>query len=89
MLRIALAARLVDAKIMLGVLIEIFGGYSIAARRRFACQGDVSLEDLPGGATDPDLGAAAVKRLIGLRNSWLRSERLVGVKAAARPLIRS
>jgi hypothetical protein len=49
-LLIAPAARVVDAKIMFRVLVEILGGNSIVARRRFACQGDIALEYLMGAA---------------------------------------
>ena len=86
-LLIALAARVVDAKIVLGVLIEVLGGNSVAARRRFACQSDVALEYLVGAAADPYVGAVAVECLIVLRASWLLSKRAICVKATARPLI--
>jgi hypothetical protein len=45
-LLIALAASVIDAKIVLCVLVEILGGDSIAARCRYACQGEVALEYL-------------------------------------------
>jgi hypothetical protein len=89
LLRIALAAGVADTKIVLSVLVEILGGNPIVAGCRFPCKGDVSLEYLLRRATHPDLGAVAVKGLTGLRNSWLRSERPVWVKAAARALIGS
>ena len=53
------------------MLVEILGGNSIAARRRFACQGEVALEYLVGAAADLDVGAIAVECLIVLRDSWL------------------
>jgi hypothetical protein len=68
-LLIALAAGVVDAKIVLRVLVEILGGNSIVARRRFPCQGDVTLEYLMRAAADLDFGAVAVECLIVLRNS--------------------
>ena len=86
-LLITFAARVVDAKIVLGMLIEILGSNSVAARRRFACQGDVALEYLVGAAADLDVGAVAVECLIVLRASWLLSKRAICVKATARPLI--
>jgi hypothetical protein len=43
------------------MLVEILGGNSIAARRRFACQGEVALEYLVGAAADLDVGAIAVE----------------------------
>src|SRR5216683_7567987 len=88
-LLIALAARVIDAKIVLRVLIEILGGNSIAARCRFACQGEVALEYLRGAAADLDVGPVAVECLIFLRDSRLLSKRAICVKAAARPLISS
>jgi hypothetical protein len=43
-----LAARVVDAKIVLGMLIEILSGNAIVARRRFAGDSEVALEYLVG-----------------------------------------
>ena len=84
---IALAARVIDAKIVLRMLVEILGGNSIVARCRFACQGDVSLEYLVGAAADLDVGPVAVECLIVLRDSRLLSKRAICVEATARPLI--
>ena len=75
------------AKIVLRMLVEIFGGNSIATRCRFVCQGEVTLEYLVGAAADLDVGPVAVECLIGLRVSRLLSKRAICVKAAARPLI--
>ena len=74
-------------EIVLCVLVEILGGNSVAARRRFACEGNVAFEYLVSAATDPDVGAVAVECLIVLRASWLLSKRTICVKATARPLI--
>ena len=72
-LLIALAARVIDAKIVLRVLIEILGGNSIVIRCRFARQGEVALEYLVGAAADLDVGPVAVECLIvcGFRGRWL------------------
>jgi hypothetical protein len=86
-LLIAFAARVIDAKIVLRVLVEILGGNAIAARCGFACQGEVALEYLVGAAADLDAGPVAVECLIVLRVSRLLSEWAICVKAAARPLI--
>ena len=72
---------------MLRVLVQILGGNSIAATRRFACQGKVALEYLMGAAADLDVGPVAVECLIVLRASRLLPKRAVCVKATARPLI--
>jgi hypothetical protein len=51
------------------MLVEILDGNSVAARCRFACQGNVALEYLVGAAADPNVGAVAVECLIVLRAS--------------------
>jgi hypothetical protein len=83
---IASTARVIDTKIVLCVLVEIFGGNTIAARRRFARQGDIALEYLVGAAADFDVGAVAVECLIVLRAPRLLFKRAICVKATARPL---
>jgi hypothetical protein len=65
-LLIALAASVIDAKIVLCVLVEILGGDSIAARGRFARQREVAVEYLVSAATDLDVGSVAVECLIAL-----------------------
>ena len=71
---------------MLRVLVQILGGNSIAARRHFACQGEVALDYLLGAAADLHVGSVAVEYLIVLRASWLLLIRAVCVKATARSL---
>ena len=70
-LLMTLAARVVDAKIVLGVLIEIFSGNAIVAGRRFAGESEVALKYLIGVAADLDGRAVAVECLIVLRGSRL------------------
>ena len=84
---IGLAARVIDTKIVLRVLVEILGSDSITARRRFACQGEVALEYLVGAAADLDVRPVAVERMTVLRDSRLLSKRAICVKATARPPI--
>jgi hypothetical protein len=84
---IAFAARVIDTKIVLCVLVEILGGNPVAARRGFACEGDVALEYLVGATADPNVGAVAVECLIVLRASRLLFKRAVCIEATARPLI--
>jgi len=64
--------RVVDTKIVLcNVGKKFSAANSIAARRSFACQGEVALEYLVGAAADLDVGAIAVECLIVLAgNSW-------------------
>jgi hypothetical protein len=51
---VTLAARVIDAKMALGVLIEMLSGNAIVARRRFAGESEVALEYLVGIAADLD-----------------------------------
>jgi hypothetical protein len=71
-LLIALAARIGDAKIVLGVLEEIFRSNPVAADCRFPGEGNVTLKYLIGAAADFEVGAIAVEGLISLRRSLLR-----------------
>jgi hypothetical protein len=86
-LLIGLAARVGDAEIVLGVLVQIFGSNTVVTDCRFPREGDVTLEDLVGAPADLDVGAVAVECMIALRNSRLPLDRPVSVKATARPLI--
>ncbi len=86
-LLIALAARIVDAQIVLGVLIEIFRGDAVVADRGFPREGDVPLEYLMGAAADLYVGAVAVEGLISLWGSLLLLEWPVAVITSARTLI--
>jgi hypothetical protein len=67
----AIAVRIGNTKIVLGVLIEVFSGNWIATCLRLPCERDISLEDLPGATTNPDSGAVALKVLAALRPSPL------------------
>jgi hypothetical protein len=86
-LLIALAARIGDAQIVLGVLIEIFRSDAVAAGSGFTREGNIALEDLMGAAADLDVGAVAVDGLISLWRSLLLLEWPVAVIASARTLI--
>jgi hypothetical protein len=84
-LLIGLAAGIVEAEIMLGVLVEIFRGNGVAADCGLAREGDVALKNLMCVAANSDAGAVAVKRPIALRRSLLLGlEWLVSAKAPAR-----
>lgn len=72
---------------MLGVLMEIFRRYGVAADRRFPGEGDVTLEYLISTAADFEVGAIAVEGLISLRSSMLLLEWPLAVKAPTRALI--
>jgi hypothetical protein len=59
---IALAARIGDAQIVLGVLIETFRSNAVAADSGFPCESNVPLEYLMGTPTDLDAGAGCCRR---------------------------
>jgi len=72
---------------VLGVLVKIFRGNSIAARRRLPCEGDVTLEYLMRTAADLYVGAIAFERLVSLRPPLRLLEWPVAVIAPAPTLI--
>ena len=51
------------AIVMFGVLVEVFGGDTVAGRRRVAGQLQIFLKDLVGIPTDTDVGSIAVESL--------------------------
>src|SRR3546814_349390 len=56
-----------DAEIVLGVLVVGLGGDAVPRRGSVAGQAQILLEDLPGVAADPAVGAIAVESV----GSWL------------------
>jgi hypothetical protein len=86
-LLIALAARIGDAEIVLGVLIEIFRRDPVVGYRRFPREGNVPIEYLMGAAADLRVGAIAVEGLISLGGSLLLLGWSVAIIAPARMLV--
>jgi hypothetical protein len=83
----ALSARVVYAKIVLGMLIQILGGNPIAPGRGLACKRDIALEDLMRGAPDSYVRAVAVEGLAALWRSMLLRKWPVAVVAPALTLV--
>ncbi len=83
----AVAARVDDAEIVLGVLIEIFRRDAVAARRSFTRKRDISFEYLVGAAADFDVGTVAVEGLIPLGRSLLLLKWPATIIPVARRLI--
>jgi len=81
------AARVRDAEIVLGVLIEIFCRDAVATRRGFPRKRDISFEYLVGAAADFDVGTVAVEGLIPLGQSVLLLKWPATIIPAARRLI--
>jgi hypothetical protein len=72
---------------MLGVLIETFRRDTVAARRSFTRQRDISFEYLVGAAADFDVGTVAVEGLIPLGRSLLLLKWPTTIIPVARRLI--
>src|SRR6202167_4045539 len=66
---LAVAVRLHDAVIVLGVLVEILGGDAVARRRGLARHGDVALEHLIGVAADLHARPARIEILHAVRRT--------------------
>ena len=63
----AIAVRIGNAEIVLGVLIEIFRSDTVVPDRGFPRERDVAFKDLIGAAADPYVWAVAVEDLVALR----------------------
>src|ERR1700691_325770 len=82
---LAVAVRLHDAVVVLGVLVEILGGDAIAPRRGLARHGDVALEHLIGVAADLHARPARIEILHAIRRT--RAVVVVRVAAAAHHVV--
>src|SRR5690348_1139395 len=67
---LALALRIHDAEIMLGVLVEVFRRDAVAARLRLPRHRDITLEHLIRVAAYLDARAVALKALGAMRRAW-------------------
>ena len=56
-----------NPKIMLGMLIKVLCGDSIATRRRLPCEGNVTFEDLMRAASDFDVRTVTIEGLTPVR----------------------
>jgi len=56
-----------NAKIMLGMLVKVFRGDSIATRRRLAREGDVTFEDLMSATSNFDVRTVTIEGLTSVR----------------------
>ena len=79
---IGLAIGAHDAKVMLGMLEEIFGSDSVAARRRLTRQCYITLENLIGVPANFDVRAVAFKSLDPVRHPLSVMVRIIPIIAA-------
>ena len=56
-----------NPKIMLGMLVKVLCGHSIATRRRLPREGNVTFEDLMRGASDFDVRTVTIESLTSMR----------------------
>jgi hypothetical protein len=85
--RTAFAVGIHDAKIVLGMLVQVFSGNPIAAGSRLACQRDVPLEYLIRIATDLDVRTVAVESLDPIRQPRAIMMMIIPVAASARSFV--
>jgi hypothetical protein len=85
--RVALAVRVHDAKIVLRVLIQIFGSDPISARGCLTREGNIAFEHLVRVAADLYVRAIAVKSLDPMRHPRTVMMRVIAVVAAARAFV--
>ena len=74
-------------KVVLGMLVQVFGRDTITARCGFACQGYVSLENLIRISANFDIGAIAVESLDSMRHPRPIVMRIIAIIATARSLV--
>src|SRR5215470_14411136 len=71
-----------DAVVVLGVLVEIFGGYAVAGRGGIARHGQILLQHLVGIAADADVRPVAVESLLaGIAAAIMRTTRPAATRA--------
>ncbi len=78
-----------NPKIMLGMLVKVLCGHSIATRRCLPCEGNVTFEDLMRGASDLDVRTVTIEIVTSLRYLLLITVRVVTVIATMRSAILS
>jgi len=73
-----------NAKIMLGMLVKVLRGDSIATRRRLAREGDVTFEDLMSDTSNFNVRTVTIEGLTSVRYLLPITVRIITVRAAMR-----
>jgi hypothetical protein len=73
-----------NPKIMLGMLVKVLRGDSIATRRRLARKGNVTFEDLMRGTSDFDVRTVTIEGLTSVQYLWPITVGIVTVIATMR-----
>src|SRR5215472_1677610 len=72
-----------NAKIMLGMLVKVLGGDSIATRRRLPREGDVTFENLMSATSNFDFRTVTIKGLTSVQYLLPITVRIITVMAAS------
>jgi hypothetical protein len=78
-----------NPKIMLGMLVKVLCGHSIATRRCLPREGNVTFEDLMRGASDLDVRTVTIEIVTSLRYRLPITVRIVTVIATTRSAVLS
>jgi hypothetical protein len=78
-----------NPKIMRGMLVKVLCGHSIATRRCFPREGNVTFEDLMRGASDLDVRTVTIEIVTSLRYLLPITVRIVTVIATTRSAVLS
>src|SRR5262249_14938247 len=73
-----------NAKIMLGMLVKVLRGDSIATRRRLPREGDVTFEDLMSATSNFDVRTVTIEGLISVRYLLSITVRIITVRESTR-----
>ena len=84
MVLVTFGSSVINAKIMLGMLVKVFRGDSIATRRRLPCEGDVTFEDLMSATSNFDVRTVTIEGLTSVRYLLPITVGIITVRAAMR-----
>src|SRR5262252_4081608 len=84
MVLVTFGSSVLNAKIMLGMLVKVFRGDSIATCRRLPREGDVTFEDLMSATSNFDVRTVTIEGLTSVRYLLPITVRILTVRAAMR-----
>jgi hypothetical protein len=84
MVLVTFGSSVFDAKIMLGMLVKVLRGDSIATRRRLPREGDVTFEDLMSATSNFDVRTVTIEGLTSVRYLLPITVSIITVMAAMR-----
>ena len=84
MVLVTFGSSVLNAKIMLGMLVKVLRGDSIATRRRLPREGDVTFEDLMSATSNFDVRTVTIEGLTSVRYLLPITVSIITVMAAMR-----